>query len=355
MSTNKTLQPHWRYCSIEGDIVLERASSYLVEPQNIGPVFFPESRLSTRIRFHQAWYRAGILGIERFGCMPAANGQVPKGSVLPPAAALEGKNFTSAEAFDWYTNRRAQGWGVDPIRCTAVMTSSQALTFNAFAPLRHCDRWFRVVLSNIFDIDVKKIHRCEIEFAPSRPSLALGDKTRLDLWLLIATSSGSLSACIEVKYADRFSSRFLPVWKNDRYRDLTLRGNCNSWDLDSPQIRSRRINQLVRCHALTSFLGTSYECKNSARVAVIHHPDDAIALDIVDEYRSVVRQQSSIKSMDIKRLFEVMMDNSSSEEQRREVSTLACRYVQFDLSDPSWRLAQNTHSGRSITGSRQAD
>ncbi|WP_157234303.1 PGN_0703 family putative restriction endonuclease [Rhodococcus opacus] len=303
----------------------------------IGPVVFAESSLASRVRFHQAWYRAAVLRIESYGSSPSPKGPIARGSVLPVADAQAGKNFISKNVFDTYLARRAQGWGVDPVRCTSFMTSSQTLTFNVFGPLLSNSAWFCRVLSTVLDMDVHGIDRAEIEYAPARPSLALGDKTRLDLWMLLQTDIGTLSLAVEVKYVDRFNSRYLPVWTNTRYQRL-LEEKGAYWDFTEPVTRSRTINQLLRCHALSVFLSPSADAP-PAHLLVLHHPDDQSAQKVVDEYVTATKPHSSVLRTTINTLFDVMLDCAETTDQRITAHLLFDRYVKHDLSEASWQLS----------------
>ncbi|WP_148209170.1 PGN_0703 family putative restriction endonuclease [Rhodococcus erythropolis] len=300
----------------------------------IGPVAFSESPLASRTRLHQAWYRAAILGIEEYGSSPSRAGPIARGSVLPPHAAEAGKNFMSPDAFDQYRTRRAQGWGVDPLRCTAYMTSSQALTFNLFAPLIRRKDWFCAVLGDLLNIEILELMVAEYEYAPSHPSLALGDKTRLDMWLVLQTRTGPMSVAVEIKYADRFNSRVLPVWDNERYREIREDGR-HHWDFSSPAIQSKTINQLLRCHALATFLRPQAHGPHT-RLLILHHPFDTAAPSLIDQYAAVVTTPELVARHDLITVFDAMHRHSANAGEDQEVENLAQRYVQFDLSEPTW-------------------
>ena len=53
-------------------------------------------RFMRRVRVHQAWYRATVLGVERYGRL--AGSGAPCGSVLPDDAAARHLNFLDDEA-----------------------------------------------------------------------------------------------------------------------------------------------------------------------------------------------------------------------------------------------------------------
>lgn len=301
---------------------------------DLGPVTFAESRLSARTRFHQAWYRAAVLHIDSYGTSKHLRVDVPRGSILPDSAVLDGKNFVSVDAEYLYQERRALGWGLDPTRCTAYLTSSQALTLNVFAPLMRDPAWFATVLTEVLVTPISNISQAHIEHAPSRPSQALGDRTMLDLWLMATTTDGrNLSIAFEVKYSDRFSSRVLPIWASSRYRELAHSQHPPLWDLDAPATRSRSINQLIRCHALAAHLGQSLQATNS-HLVVVHQPADSVAAAVINEFRSLVGDDT-LRSCDLKALLDAMA-NSASTKQLQTVERLRVRYAANELSEDLW-------------------
>lgn len=81
-------------------------------PQNPG-----DGPLIRRVRLHQSWYRAAVLGLSRWG---STRGRSAKelGSVLTDGDVAAGLNFGSPSAFRLYKTRHSEGWGIDP-RCSA--------------------------------------------------------------------------------------------------------------------------------------------------------------------------------------------------------------------------------------------
>lgn len=93
-----------------------------------------DTKFMRRVRVHQAWYRVHVLGLERYGMLAGSGSGC--GSVLADPDASEGLNFTTSAALAAYRQRRGHGWGVDPVRCTSYLTSSQTLTFNMLSDLQ---------------------------------------------------------------------------------------------------------------------------------------------------------------------------------------------------------------------------
>ncbi|MGJ0121735.1 PGN_0703 family putative restriction endonuclease [Williamsia sp. MIQD14] len=309
----------------------------------LGPVSFAESPLASRVRFHQAWYRAAVLGIESYGSSVHGRVSTPRGSILPAAAALAGKNFTSDHAHQLYRERRSRGWGLDPTRCTAYLTSSQALTLNIFGPLLNDKAWFACVLTDVLGTPVREVLQAHIEHAPHRPSQALGDRTMLDVWVIAKTENGqNLSIAIEVKYSDRFSSRVLPIWANPKYREIANSQHPPLWNLDAPASRTRAVNQLIRCHALCVFLAQEARATRS-QLIVVHHPADSAAAAVIDEFDAIV-DNGTLHPCGLDS-FLLAMSRSANATQSRTVDELRTRYVAYHLSDALWERRGEATNG----------
>lgn len=310
---------------------------------DLGPVSFAESVLAARARFHQAWYRAAVLGIDSYGSSVHGGVSIPRGSILPAAAAVAGKNFTSEDARQLYRERRARGWGLDPTRCTAYLTSSQALTLNIFGPLVKDSAWFARVLTDVLGAPVTEVLQAHVEHAPHRPSQALGDRTMLDVWVVARMDDGeTLSIAVEVKYSDRFNSRVLPIWANPRYREIANRQQPPLWDLDASATRSRAVNQLIRCHALCVFFAQEARATRS-QLVVIHHSSDSAAAAVIAEFDDIV-ESGTLRHFDLDS-FLLAMARSANAAQCQLVAELRTRYVAYHLSDALWERRAGATSG----------
>ncbi|SIJ41174.1 Uncharacterised protein [Mycobacteroides abscessus subsp. bolletii] len=250
-----------------------------VGPQNPGDV-----PLLRRVRLHQSWYRAAVLGLPRWGTTRGRSPR-PLGSVLCEEDAAAGLNFVSSAALDLYGTRHAAGWGIDP-RCSAYMTSSQALTINLFGLVSQDEAWLLGCLNAwLGRSDIRHVEALELEFAPTRRSLHLNDQTRIDALLVVAGDCGIEVVAVEVKYADRFNSRHLNI-STPPYQRLAQRSGL--WSAPSQVLTDRRMNQLARIHALATSHGLSRNIDLPASLLVLAHEMDTVAADVVDEYKSCV-------------------------------------------------------------------
>lgn len=252
--------------------------------ETLGPQNPGDGPLLRRLRLHQSWYRAEVLKLSRWG---TTRGRAAKelGSVLSEQDVAAGLNFTSPAAFQLYQARRAEGWGVDP-RCTAYMTSSQALTINLVGLLGQDEAWFVDCLNTwLGRSDLRHIARTELEFAPVRRSLHLSDQTRIDVLVVATGDSGPEVIAVEIKYADRFNSRRVDI-STPPYHDLAR--SSGLWTEPSRALTDPRVNQLARVHALATSYARSLGVARPVSLVAVAHEADAAAQEVVSAYAACV-------------------------------------------------------------------
>ncbi|MDQ1138437.1 hypothetical protein QE410_003236 [Microbacterium sp. SORGH_AS 1204] len=292
-----------------------------------------EPKHARRARFHQSWYRVVQLGVRGWGTTPKGR---PLGSILPPAAAAAGRNFTSPEAEAMFVKRRNLGWGVDPVRMTSHMTSSQTLLMNLLGPLADDPDWLlevlRVVLARP---NLTEVLDVAVEFAPPKRSHYLGDMTRVDAFVKLAVEGGIEGLVLELKYADRFSSRRLPVSESPRYRDLAE--STSLWRSPGHTFSDGSANQLVRCHALGArTLQVDLGATVPVTLMLVHHPLDLSAGPVFDAYRRQLADPKLATRIDLELFLQTALVSAPSIGQARGIQTLQLRYVRHEESEPLW-------------------
>lgn len=305
----------------------------------IGPLPSSDHRFMRRVRVHQAWYRAAVLGVERYGRL-AGSGALC-GSVLPDDAAARYLNFLDHEAVQRYTERRSQGWGVDPERCTKYLTSSQTLSFNMLATAvskpTACAELFNALLGRT---DLAKLDTSSFEFAAQGTTYGLGDKTLVDVMLRFTTVSGSLQVvAVETKLADRFSTRRTAGMHGSKYADLGIRSG--SWlDLNA-SLADDRTRQLTRCHALAESVQEQEGCPGEhAVLVVLTHPDDRNAADCVATYIAGVATPGSVVHQHWSTF--LLAAERAGALNEAAAFELSRRYVDLAWSDPAWRSLESS-------------
>lgn len=307
----------------------------LVELSHLGDLpRLSESRHSRRARFHQAWFRAEVLRIRQWGSTPAGR---PLGSILPPAAAKAGSNFASEAARDLFLSRRQQGWGVDPVRMTSHMTSSQTLLVNLLGPLWGDMDWLaRVLRTTLGRPDITDVLEARIEYAPAARGRYLGDMTRVDAFFKVRSTAHIEGIVLELKYVDRFSTRKLPLTESQRYMDLAE--TAGLWHTPLAALSDEATSQLLRCHALGArTLQVDHGAELPTTLLLVSHPLDPIAGPVLDRYRSHLRDPNRVIHVTLDNFLAVSAAESADASGRAGARELTLRYIDHLQSEGLWR------------------
>ena len=294
-----------------------------------------DTKFMRRVRVHQAWYRVHVLGLEKYGRL-AGSGS-PCGSVLSDADASEGWNFTSSPALAAYEERRGLGWGVDPVRCTKYLTSSQTLTFNMLSDLQRrpgaAARLFGRLLGRS---DLVRLETSEFEFCGAQTAYWLGDRTFIDMLLRFRRQDGGLQVvAVETKLADRFSTRRTEAMGGPSYQRLI--DGIRIWRDLSASLESNVTRQLTRCHALAQSvqLLDGGAADESASLLVLLHPDDALGRSQAARYfAGLVDGDGAADTWDS--YLAAAAEAGTMSASLRDA--LAVRYIEHSLSGEAWAV-----------------
>ncbi|MEV0902496.1 hypothetical protein [Actinoplanes sp. NPDC049802] len=301
--------------------------------ENLGPQRSADAPFARRVRFHQSWYRVVVLGRDAFGNSPGRASR-PLGSALAPVDAEAGLNFTSSSARYLYASRRLGGWGVDPTRCTSLMTSSQAMMFNLFGPLAADRGWLlRTLMILLSRTNLVEVVAIEPEFAPTHRSEHLGDQTRIDMLLVVRSGAGDEVLAIELKYMDRFSSRQVNT-SREPYRRIAR--DVNLWSDPTFVLGSHTFNQLVRVHALAVSVGLGRGSHVPVTLMTIGHRADAKTWSTLDAYRTQLTASERMVMATLDELLNAMSAATIDSLQLRETDDLRRRYVNEHESGEAW-------------------
>ena len=102
---------------------------------DLGPQYGGDAPFAARMRRHQSWYRAQVLGVG-CGTGPRPSSTARYGNMLTREDGDRGLNFVTPTAFAAARDRVAAGGGaVEPFRLFHNMLSSMPMCFNLFGPL----------------------------------------------------------------------------------------------------------------------------------------------------------------------------------------------------------------------------
>lgn len=293
---------------------------------DLGPQLPGESGIRAKVRLHQSWYRAQVLGLPQWGQTPAPSNR-PLGSILTIEDGDAGHGFVTTAAERLFHERRRQGWGVDPVRIPRYLTSSQGLTVNLLAPLREEPHWAARTFAELLEQPATVVRSVEIEYAPPRRSNHLGDMTRIDALLETTSKGDDVLVCVEVKLADRWSSRDISV-DGRVYR--AARKRIGLWLTDESGLADRCLNQLHRVHLLAASVAAEHAA--GTRTLVLSLATDEESPQVVSAYRATLKEPDSLTHVPLERFLDVMTATAENDHQRQIVEDLCLRYVRFDLS-----------------------
>ena len=236
----------------------------------IGPQHAGDDEFTQRMRFHQSWYRAAVLGVE-YGC--ASNGKC-YGNLLTSADGRLGLNFLSPDIADVAQRSTAENpRGIERDRLERNLLSSQPMCFNLFGPVACDPEIAPVLVGAILGLTASEVVQVKFEHAPQPTSRYLGDKTAFDVFIEYRLADDSLGFLgVEGKLSEPFSPRPYPL---SRYREwVELVGA--PWKRDSDdRLDAVEHNQLWRDHML-AFALTQGESKHysSGKLLLVRHQGD---------------------------------------------------------------------------------
>lgn len=302
----------------------------------IGPQCARDNPFTARMRFHQSWYRATVLGAP-FGTGPTLTSTSSYGSMLTAQDADAGRNFLTSEIFEVVTARIARSTDrVERFRLLHNMLSSQPLCFNIFGPLvRRVDRAARL-LTGLWP-EIARVNAVDIEHAPEPPHEYLDDGTSFDAFVDFESRDGTRGLiAIETKLTDSFSPK-----RRDKpaYRRW-MSGARHVWKAGvEDAVVHPRHNQLWRNHLLAIAMrdrpGSRF---TTCRSIVIRHPLDADGARAVASYRELLRDdEPSFSEVPLDHLVRAFDEAASDDGERSWLAALRLRYLEVDASDPAWR------------------
>lgn len=173
----------------------------------LGPQYDRDSAFAARMRLHQSWYRAYVLGVP-YGTGPGPRSKSCYGNMLRPEDGEKGLNFLSPEIFEVVQRRLSEGSGVEPFRVLHNMLSSQPMCFNLLGLLAEDLELATSLWRRVLPDEVMNVTKVRVEYAPEPAGEYLGDATAFDAFVEYSTVDGRNGFCgIETKLTEPFSQR----------------------------------------------------------------------------------------------------------------------------------------------------
>ena len=301
---------------------------------DLGPQCKGDSPFKARMRLHQSWYRANVLGVP-YGTGPRATSTSHYGNMLTRADAEAGRNFLTPEIAQVAHERLDQGGGlVERFRLLHNMLSSQPMCFNLFCPLVNDVTLARQLLTPIVPEGVAEVTRVAIEWAPQPPETYLVDRTAFDTFIEYRVPDGRLFALgIETKLTEPFSQN---EYDGHRYRQWMNVPDA-PWRPEAAQaVHDIRHNQLWRDHLLAVALGHQLDSPYAkTRLMLVRHEQDHDCADAVASYRKLLRDKDdSLIDMSLDRLVAAWTTVIADGPHRDWIREFRLRYLELNRSAP---------------------
>ncbi|ACA16007.1 hypothetical protein M446_1502 [Methylobacterium sp. 4-46] len=214
-----------------------------------------DTRFRAAARLRQSLWRESVLGLPAgLHCTGGSRAVVPAllGSTLRPADAANGLNFISSTVHQFVRRSlvlREEGALVHYDRLHRNLLSSEALTYNLFAPLALDLDLATAVFRQLLPAFVTRVTGIRFETSPGRHDPRyLNDGTAFDAALTVITPEGERATVfIEVKYGEGCTGA--AATHRPRY-DEASREAALHHDPDSPALRSTLLEQFWRLHLL---------------------------------------------------------------------------------------------------------
>ena len=250
--------------------------------------------------------------------------------MLTEADGAAGKNFLTPQIHDVARRRLAQPRGlVNEYRLLHNMLSSQPMCFNLFAPLATDLELGTRLVRAAWGQHIARVTRVELEWAPTPEKAYLDDRTSFDAFIEYQRHDGALGFIgIETKLTEPFSETHVdkPTYRRWMTHD-------SPWHPDRDGFDRIEHNQLWRDHLLAwAMLRHPQSRYAEGRFTLLYHPEDQRCRKVVEGYRRLLQDQSSLDSWTLDQLvplWKSVLGNGSW------LDDFAVRYLDLHLSHAS--------------------
>ena len=286
-----------------------------------------ESDFKKRMRLHQGWWRAFVLG-ENEGkhpkkddeniCNTLLNGEQTKNNFLSNLV----KNVISE-----VLEKRSDGNGglVDQKRLYNNLLSSQPLCFNFFASL-YIDKNLALNFMRKFYPEITAVNEVYFEHANSKDKF---DNSAFDIAFDVNNGYRKGIIGFECKYTDSFSPT---PHKKPAYKSIYQQSNI--WAKPYEELTCSKFNQLFRNQLIAESFKRDKQYEFAYLALFCHHKDEE-AIKIAEEYKLMLKEEQKhhFQIITYKDFFEQLMKLELSWQMREYFMFLWARYCGLKLSN----------------------
>ena len=290
----------------------------------------PGKGFKSRMRFHQGWWRAFVLGKDQ-GEHPSRKNQVICNTIRD--GKITKRNFLSPSIVDAVTRaiheRKTSGSGIlEQDRLFNNLLSSQPLCFNFFGELA-IDIDFALQVLKQFYSDLTNVNRVLFEYAPSERYT--NDNSAFDVAFEVMAGSQTGLIGFECKYTDSFSST--------RYDKKAYRQIFDQSQIFSAPYKdfiASKYNQLFRNQLVAESLVQNGKY-DFVLTGLFCHPDDRMARKTGISFQNMLKGGKAKFQVITYQDFIKAMQQLETSWDRRELSMLLwARYCGIQLSQAAY-------------------
>jgi hypothetical protein len=306
---------------------------------DIGPQNPGDDPFAARMRFHQSWYRAAVLGVP-CGSGPRAGDSRHLGSMLRRTDGERGLNFLSSQILEVVQAKLDRGEGlIEEFRLLHNMLSSQPMCINLFGPMVADLDLATAVFRELVPDEIDRVTHVDIEYAPDPKEEFLDDRTAFDAFVEFDRADGRRGFVgIETKLTEPFSRK---TYDGKAYRRWVERADSpwpkESWSPPERLAHIRR-NQLWRDHLLAvAILRHPQSPYESGCLMLVRHPLDEQCEGAVNSYRRLLKpDDSTFLDCPLDRLVAVI-EECARRTHGQWITSFRKRYVSIEGSEDVWR------------------
>lgn len=303
-----------------------------------------ESDFKKRMRLHQGWWRAFVLG-ENEGkhpkkedeniCNTLLNGEQTKNNFLSNLV----KDVVS-EVLEKRSNKSAGK--IDQKRLFNNLLSSQPLCFNFFAPM-YVDKKLTLNFLRKYFSDITAVSEVYFEHANSKNKI---DNSAFDIAFSVNDGSKKGIIGFECKYTDLFSPKEYGKEPDHIYK--TIFKNSDIWRKPYSELIKSKFNQLFRNQLIAeSFKQDKQRQYDFAYLALFCHHKDEGAIKIAEEYKLMLKEKYNyyFQIITYKDFFEQLMKLDLNWHKREYFMLLWARYCGLKLSNSAYSQMKENEKG----------
>lgn len=298
----------------------------------LGPQHEGDNAWTARMRLHQSWYRASVLGLP-FGTGPSKGDARLLGSMLDEHGAAAGANFIDPAVRLVYAQHSKQG--VEAFRCERNMLSSQPMCFNLFGPLALDTALATRLMQAVLPDEIAVVEEVRIEFAPEPRQQYLDNRTSFDALVRYRTPDGHPAFLgIETKLTEPFTQR--AGAKHHVYEALSRREDSIWRQSDWDRLADPRWRQLWQNHLLVEALRRHPAAPFGQRgllVLVSHPSDERCARTSAAYSTTLVSSEETFVDLPVDALLPAWREAVSTDAERRWLFELTRRYLHLAGSE----------------------